>query len=369
MDNRSSNMRQDPVTQASEFFVEFRAGDASPAVRARFERWVRNSPENIRAYLQIAAGWAQLPTADPEERIDIQALLVAARDAQDDNVIPLDPGRAAVARASPRHRMRLWALAGSMALLLIILAGAGIWVITPGGLTYKTGVGEQRTLILADGSTVTLNALTTVMVRLTKEAREVALVRGQAYFHDTDEPARPFIVLAGNSSVRAIGTEFDVDEESDRTVVTVLAGQVTVAKSLDALGAAEGRELIRELAGPGLAQRQNAALVSAGEQITLAREQITASQYIPAPKPVDVTAVTAWMQQRLVFDDTPLSKVAEQFNLYSKRRLVIVDPSLRSIGVSGEYSASDPAALIGFLRSQPTLRVVETDDEFLVTRP
>jgi len=360
MDNRFSNTRQDPVTQAAEFFIEFRAGDGTPAVRARFEQWLRSSPENVQAYLEIAAGWSALPTADPEGRIDVQALLAAARSA--DNVIHLDVGGAGVASRSQSrlHRKRLWVLAGSLALLLVALAGTGIWGLTQDRLTYTTGIGEQRTLILADGSTVILNALTSISVHMTKEAREVTLMRGQAYFHDADEPDRPFVVHAGRSAVRAIGTEFDVDNEPDQTVVTVLEGQVAVAKSFNWAGSAEHRKLLRVLAEPPA--KLNAVLVCAGQQVTLL------AQTLSVPKSVDVTAVTAWLRQRLIFDNTPLEKVADQFNLFSKRRLVIADTSLRSVGVSGVYSASDPAALIGFLRSQPTLKVVETDDEFLVTR-
>jgi transmembrane sensor len=359
MDNSSSNTRQDRVAQASEFFIEFRAGDGTPTVRARFEKWLRSSPENVQAYLEIAAGWSELPTADPEGLIDIDALLGTLREWKDDNVVRIPLRQPDVPRAARVNRARLWALAACLA--LVTLAGTAIWVISQSGRTYGTGIGEQRTLILADGSTVTLNALTTVVVHMTKEFREVTLVRGQAYFHDTDEPTRPFIVRAGKSSVRAIGTEFDVDLEADRTVVTVLTGQVAVAESFARVDEIERRELLRELAGP--ANKLEAVLVSAGEQVTVL------TQNLPTPNEVDVTGVTAWMQQRLVFDDTPLSKVAEQFNLYSKRPLVIADPSLRGVGVSGEYSASDPAALIGFLRSQPTLRVVEKDDQFVVTRP
>lgn len=359
MDNRVPNMRQDAVTQASEFFVEFRAGDGTPAVRARFEKWLRSSPENVQAYLEIAAGWAELPTADPENRIDIEALLAEARGAQAANVVYLSSGQADLARRVRAPRTRLWALAASVAMLLVALAGARFWITTQAGRTYNTGIGEQRTLLLADGSTVMLNALTTVRVRMTRDAREVTLARGQAYFHDTDEAGRPFIVHAGRSVVRAIGTEFDVDELSDRTVVTVLAGQVAVAKSFAWINSIGRHQLLEELAAP--MNRRKAVLVSAGEQVTVL------AQHTPAPSPVDVTAVTAWMQQRIVFDNTPLADVAEQFNLYSKRRLVIVDPSLQSVGVSGEYSVSDQAALIGFLRSQPKLKVTETDDAFLVT--
>ena len=285
--------------------------------------------------------------------------MAAALTAKDENVVHLQSGKADVARQFIGPRMRLWALTGSLALLLIALASTGIWTIIQGGRTYETGVGEQRTLILADGSTVVLNALTVVSVHMTKGTREVTLARGQAYFHDTAEPARPFIVHAGRSSMRAIGTEFDVEEEADRTVLTVLAGQVAVAK-LAWIDSVERRELLQELAQP--VNKLKAVLVSAGQQVTVLAQQI------PAPSAVDVTAVTAWREQRLVFDGTPLVQVAKQFNLYSKRRLVIGDQSLRHIGVSGEYSASDPAALIGFLRSQPTLQVVESSDEFIVIR-
>lgn len=361
MDNRVPNMRQDAVTQASEFFIEFRAGDGTPAVRARFEKWLRSSPENVQAYLEIAAGWAELPTADPEERIDIEALMAKARSAQAENVVYLSSGQVDLARRFRAPRIRLWAFAGSVAILLVALAGARFWITTQGAPTYNTGIGEQRTLILADGSTVTLDALTTVRVRMTRDAREVILVRGQAYFHDTDEPARPFVVQAGKNSVRAIGTEFDVDEVSDRTVVTVLAGQVAVAKSFPWINSIGRRELLQELARP--VDGPKAVLVTAGQQVTVL------AQYIPPPSPVDVAAATAWREQRLIFDGTPLWRVAEQFNLYSKKRLVIADRSLQSVAVSGEYSASDPAALIGFLRSQPTMHVAETDDSFVVAKP
>lgn len=359
MDNSIPIAHPDPIVQASEFFIEFRAGDGTPAVRARFEKWLRTSPEHVQAYLEVASGWSDLPTADPEGRIDLQALLDAARNGADDNVVPLRPAEADAARPPSPYRARPWAIAASIA-LIVTLIGAGLWLSLPTGRVYSTGIGEQRTLMLADGSKIILNALTTVRVHMTKQTREITLIRGQAYFRDTDEPNRPFIVRSSTSMVRAIGTEFDVDAESDRTVVTVLEGQVAVAKSLAWIESIGRRELLRDLALPD--HKLKAVLLRAGEQVTVQ------ARTIPVPRTVDVGAVTAWLQQRLIFNDTPLEKVAQQFNLYTKRRLVIADPSLRNIGVSGMYSASDPEALIGFLRSQPILHVVETGRNIVVTR-
>jgi transmembrane sensor len=70
----------------------------------------------------------------------------------------------------------------------------------------------------------------------------------------------------------------------------------------------------------------------------------------------------------LIFDDTPLADVAEEFNRYSVRRLIIDDEELARRPISGVYSSSDPASLVGFLRAQPTLQVIETDQEIRVTR-
>ncbi len=355
----TQDVHPDLVAQASGFFIDFRVGDGTPACRARFEKWLRASPEHVQAYLEVAAGWSELPTADPEGRIDLREILARAG-SSDDNVVRLRSSQPGARRSSTPILARPWAIAASLALMATLIGAGFRFLVHREGRTYSTGIGEQRTLLLADGSTITLNALTTVRVLMTPEARRITLIRGQANFHDVDEPDRPFIVQSGDSAVRAIGTRFDVDREPDRTVVTVLAGRVAVARSPEWIETVGRRELLRDLAEP--TDRLQAVLVPAGKQV------IVLAQNIPAPTQVDVKAVTAWMRQRLVFDDTPLAEVARQFNRYGKRRLVIADPSLLAVGISGSYSASDPDALIGFLRSQPTLQVSETGDEILVTR-
>ena len=72
------------------------------------------------------------------------------------------------------------------------------------------------------------------------------------------------------------------------------------------------------------------------------------------------------MQKRLIFEDTPLAEVAEQFNRYNSRRLLIPDPQLQSVEISGVYSSTDPDSLLGFLRAQPNIELIETDREIRV---
>jgi len=62
-----------------------------------------------------------------------------------------------------------------------------------------------------------------------------------------------------------------------------------------------------------------------------------------------------------------LASVVEEFNRYNTRRLVISDPELRSMGISGVYSSTDPDSLLAFLRAQTHIKLVESDREIRIT--
>jgi transmembrane sensor len=74
------------------------------------------------------------------------------------------------------------------------------------------------------------------------------------------------------------------------------------------------------------------------------------------------------VQKRLIFEETPLSEVAEEFNRYNRRPLAIDDAKLRTLKISGVYSSTDPASLINFLRSQNSINVMETENQVRVVR-
>jgi transmembrane sensor len=371
---------RDIVAEASAWFAEFREGDVPAATRARFDEWLRRSPEHIQAYLEVSAAWSELPTGDPEGRIDVTALLARARESADDNVVAFgargeDAGPRGLARGplTPRRRS-LPALAASIAFALMLL-GLTAWLVAFRADTYSTGVGEQRTVRLADGSTVELNALSSIRARLSKTLRDIELTRGQALFHVAKDRARPFIVQSEGVTVRAVGTQFDVYRKRNGTTVTVLEGEVAVVPGRDSrtepkedsapsiLGS-RGRAPDPQGAAADEAAGANGAtiLVSAGEQVTVTPHEVQKRHK------ADVAAATAWVEQRLIFEATPLSDVADEFNRYNTRKLVIADPALRSVGISGVYSTADPASLVGFLRSQPNLQVTETQTEIRLTR-
>lgn len=336
------------VSEASAWFIEFRTGELSQADRDRFTRWIRTSPQHIRAYLEVAEGWAALPDATVQERFDLEAMIAAAQDTTE-NVIAL-PSRSARHGAAKSSHKPLRAVAAMVCLCTLISLA---WLAIRESNVYRTGIGEQRTLRLADGSTVELNARSVIRVRLSQGERRVVLLEGQALFKVAKDSKRPFVVDGGTARIRAVGTEFDVYRRPDRTTVTVVEGRVVVWQATPSWPSAHDE--VREA-------ESTQVMLAAGEQLAVAPKSI---ERIAA---VDVTASTAWTQNRLVFDDTPLREVADEFNRYNTRRLVIIDAELQRVGISGRYSSTDPAGLIDFLHAQPVLDVVETPDEIRVSR-
>jgi transmembrane sensor len=344
MKSRTSNSKAHMaiVAEASAWFTEFRAGDVTDESRTQFIDWLRQSPAHIQAYLDISRIWAELPASEAAPHFDMNALIEEARRSAD--VIPLSAGDAPAPllprpkRGPGRLRLELAAAAA----LLVAVFGIRLWL-GQAPAAYSTGIGEQRTIQLADGSTIELNAKSSVQVRLADQRRDVTLLDGQALFRVAKDPTRPFIVRAGDAEVRAVGTEFDVYRKQDETVVTVVEGRVETHDAADTPGA------------PPI-------ILSAGEQLTVAPHL--------AAKPVrtDTEAAIAWLQKHLIFADTPLADVAEQFNRYSRRPLVIDDRDLQQTRISGIYSSTDPASLINFLKNQPGIVVIETDQQVRVVR-
>ncbi len=93
-------------------------------------------------------------------------------------------------------------------------------------------IGEQRSIALADGSTLELNSRSKVRVRYSEHERALELLEGQALFRVAKDTSRPFIVSCDGTRVRAVGTQFDVNKKRGGTVVTVVEGQVSVVSSV-----------------------------------------------------------------------------------------------------------------------------------------
>lgn len=105
-------------------------------------------------------------------------------------------------------------LVRAAAIAALALGGTGAWYAVP--VTHAAGPGERLTLALPDGSEVQLNAGSTLSHRrgfrllpgLPASSRSVRL-DGEGFFR-VEPGVRPFVVAAGEASIRVLGTRFNV---------------------------------------------------------------------------------------------------------------------------------------------------------------
>jgi transmembrane sensor len=317
---------------ASEWFVDFRTGEPVESERKRFLAWLRESPLHMVAYLEVAALWAESGKCRVERRWP-EAELIAQAKEQPDNVVEwvaasdwAAPRLRPVAERISRRMVFGW-VAAAASIVVAVIAVLN-WPAQKPEI-YSTGVGEQRAVTLADGSTLRLNARSKLEVSFSRQQRQVELLEGQVLFRVVKDSKRPFVAIADGTPVRVLGTEFDLRRRRSTLVVTVLEGRVA--------------------AGP--------VLVAAGQQATHASGEWS------AVKIVDPKISTAWTRRELFFDSTPLSEVVDEFNLYNTRQLVIRDPALESFRIDGVFSSPDPASLVRFLESRLEVRAVANDSE------
>jgi transmembrane sensor len=319
--------------QAARWWVVLHNANPSAAEKREFVEWVTRAPECVEACLRVARVHAAISRAEvrwPETSAEV--LVRDALAAPDDSVVPLRP-LGPRKRAEPRRRPAVRWAAG-LAASVTAAACLGWWSTLARPEQFQTKVGEQHSVLLADGSRVTLNTASKIEIRLRVAHRDVKLLQGEALFEVAHDAQRPFDVYAGNVVVRAVGTRFDIDRRAAHTAVTVVEGRV----ALIAAGSRTGTL-------PVLSARDRVIVDSAGPGVV--------------EHDVDVAEATAWLQHQLVFHDRPLGEIADEFNRYNVGRIEIRSPLLREQEVTGTFRSNDVASFIAVLAGIPGVHVVD----------
>jgi transmembrane sensor len=334
-----------PVSeQASSWWILLNEGEPTAADRRAFGDWVTRSPERVAAFLQAARVSQTLSSpATPWPDTSVEDLIRAAREARHDVAqLPRAQGArvaAASDRASFGSRVPLAARIAAAAVVLLLMVGIASYLnLKP--QRYETAVGEQRSVVLSDGSLVTLNTATSVELRFVKDHRVVRLLAGEALFQVAHDTARPFDVTAGDTTVRAVGTQFNVDRRATGTTVTVVEGRVAVMTATDDTPNSAPSRLPLE----------------AGEQITVSPQR--AQQVVHT----DVANAIAWTQRKLIFENRRLAEVAAEFNRYNRQVIDIQGEGLRDQQVTGVFQANDAGSFLEFLARTPGVSVVNSAD-------
>jgi transmembrane sensor len=380
---RDRKLEPSIAEQAAEWWTRLHDEAVTPGDQREFGEWVARSPERIAAYLQIArlmralrSGRAQWPQTPADELIreakstPLDPMTLPGPRPESGWQSPAKGGESApIERPTARLSRRLQVAGFACATGVLLVIVTGLWLGLQRPQDYTTGFGEQRSILLADGSRVTLNTASRMEVSFHQNRRVVSLLAGEALFEVARDPARPFDVVVRDSVVRAIGTEFNVELRPRDATVTVVEGRVAVLqKAAAVVPIPRPDRAAASLPGPGRAPAENPQLqpfpAPPGALILAAAERVVITASGPgAPQHItDLTAATSWVERQLVFEHEPLAEVAARFNRYNRAQIVIEGAELGRKQVTGVFRSDDPQSFLSFLSGLPGVSVHQRSD-------
>ncbi|WP_341327905.1 FecR family protein [Methylotuvimicrobium sp. KM2] len=195
---------------------------------------------------------------------------------------------------------------------------------------YRTGVGERRTIVLADGSQVLLNTDTAIALDWNEQERSITLRRGQALFTVAPDPNRPFSVVTEDCTVTALGTVFEVHTERKATRVTVLEHTVKiepVSSGVQALRLEEGHQT-----------------------------RFGSAQGFEPVSAADIERIEAWQRGKLIVKDHPLFEVVTELDRYYRGATIVAGGRLPDLRVTGVFPTGDRDGVIAMIEAALPVR-------------
>ena len=324
---------QDTIDQeASGWLIRIEENGLNRYAQADFEAWLAADPRHEHAYNEMRQTWADIP-----ELNDLAGFVS----------LPDLPGKAApIVQPRRRWRTALVAGTGSVAAALIAIVAMPGYLFAPHSY-YATDLAETRIITLPDGSSVTLGAKSSITVRFTNGERRIVLAGGEAFFDVVHNPTRPFVVEAGNSLVRDIGTKFDVNLSDDTVRVSVLEGAVQVRRTVAATK--EMPQLLR--AGQ---QAEVALIVASGDKDSPeSPESIAPIVAQPAQMP------GAWREGRMVFDNVRLADLAADVNRYYAPGVDLASTNIEDLRVTASFKTNEIPAFMRALSDTLPIRATQ----------
>ncbi len=282
--------------EAAVWITRLHGSQRSPDVEAGFRAWLAADPENARQFERVTQVWDSVGAV-------------------------AGSGLPRVVRWLKPARNRFLMRAAAVLIVCVVVAFSGYWLSRDP--SYSTGIGDQRIVRVEDGTRISLNSDSRVRIAYRDAERRVYLEKGEAYFEVARRVDRPFVVIAGDHRVTALGTSFLVRYEADRTAVTLVEGKVTVAPIEPRSSAAHP--------SVSAAAPADVRVLDPGERLVVSANRVVR---VDMPR---IEVVTAWRRGEVILDDTTLAEAVAEMNRYDAAALVIDDPAVAQLHVSGVY--------------------------------
>lgn len=293
----------DPAQQAVFWLTWLTSGETNETQERAFKHWLNQDPSHQKAWEDAQALWHDVARLTESDLADTPS-----------------PNRSAIAVQARQTPYSYFAIGIAACLLLSVV----IWVtgIPYYPADYQTGIGDGQEIALADGSMIQLNSNTAVSIDFDDSRRRLILHSGEAWFKVAPDPVRPFEVETDFGTVRALGTQFNIANYNEMVTVTVFEHAVRV-----------------RLADGGQVQR-----LTEGSSLQFDRS----IQYLD--QQADLKKTSAWRRQRMIFQDRKLTDVVQELNRYRQGRILIVDPTINDLPMTGVFDTRRPEEALRMIR-------------------
>lgn len=340
----------EPIEQRAAEWLSRRDSDSwNERDEADLEHWLEESTAHQVAYLRLETAWRR---ADRFQSLGAGFPPGQVPTPDQFNLSPFFREPSATGPPPVKTHRKLVLVATTSVLALLVATLAYLW---PSGPNFRTPVGATASVAMPDGSAVTLNTDSAIRLQLTPHQRQVRLDRGEAFFAVAKDPDRPFVVLAGDKRVTAVGTQFSVRRIGPDIRVLVTEGAVRID---------ELPPLTSRVTSP-LTSRQPESLssVAAGNLASTQGDAI-----LVQPKPLsEAEASLSWRSGYLIFHEDTLNDAVAEFNRYTGRPIVIQDAAVGSIRLSGKFRTTECEAFIRILEGGFSIHAERTDHEIILT--
>ncbi|NMG66870.1 DUF4974 domain-containing protein [Azoarcus indigens] len=306
------------------------APDAASKAREQLARWRAGDEENEAAWAEAMRRWEMLGAmaADLRQRFDEPAY-----------------GSSADAR---RVRRRMLLSLGALCMGTAMLGGGGAWYAYQPVFvqSYRTVTAQLLQAELPDGqglagSQIDLNARSALTARLYRGRRVVALEEGEAHFQVAPDASRPFLVETRVGTVEVVGTAFTVSDRGGPVSISVEHGHVRFFPKEEGLNLLPWNRRMVELYG--------------GDGVVLRDGQVE-----PVRR-VDASALAAWRDGWLVFDNVRLDEVVPAVNAYRDAPILLADARVSAFRLTGRFRAANSRELLDVLPAMFPLKIERRD--------
>ena len=345
---KKQKLNEQIVREASHWAVRIDGDDLKSGERRELAHWLKASPVHVDELLGAMSFLYAIGEIDAEKRIDVDTLIFKTSGV----VVPLEGDRRSQSRtgrlvgALSRNGLRVAGVACiAVAVGWLALSSSEMNLPAEDSLVVETAIGEQREVLLSDGSKVRLNTNTRLVVNLGPEQRLAELDHGEAFFDVNPARRATFEVRAGPVSAQALGTKFNVKYLAHQATISVTEGKVAVGMPSDA---ADPDSQVAEV------------LLTVGEQV-----HWSPTNPLSAKQRIDPLLPPRWQTGKLVFEGGALDLIASEFNRYNRRQLVVAD-AIADERFSGVFDATDPASFAQYLESTDRFSANRTPDRILI---